>query len=512
VIDVKKKIGAILSTLFVISILLTFQASIAKSYSGEDLSIRSQGVKNVIVLIGDGMGVGQVEITKLCYGHLNMEDLTYGGYELTDSLSGPVTDSAAAGTAIATGFKTYNGMISTVKVGDKLVNVTTLLELAKYSGKATGLVTTTRITHATPAVFASHVEDRDMEKEIAKQLIKEKVNVLFGGGKKKFDSDTLKLAEKMGYKVVYTKKDLESVDGNYVLGLFSDSHMPYVLDRDEDTVGLLDMTKKAIKLLEKDPDGFFLMVEGGRIDHACHANDVASVVAETKEFDDVVGYCLDYARKNKDTLVIVLADHETGGLGVGIDYGDPIDEDRILSIKASTGKMAKEIKNGADPKEVIKKYTGIDLTDEEVKKIKEALEAEKSGKKYALGNAIAEIISEKVGVGFVSHKHTGNPVPILAYGPGAEYFRGFRHHVDTSKEVADIMLFGGKKRVSINGIGVIKGDANGNYRIDLDDAYITLNYYVGKMALNGDERRLDMDNNGIIDYKDVAIIMEMAES
>ncbi|HIQ39330.1 MAG TPA: alkaline phosphatase [Methanothermococcus okinawensis] len=503
-----KKIG-IVSILFVLSILLAFQVSVAKSYNVENLSVKSQGVKNIIVLIGDGMGFSQVEITRLCYGHLNMEDMSYLGYELTDSLSGPVTDSAAAGTAIATGFKTYNGMISTIKIGDKVVNVTTLLELAKYSGKATGLVTTTRITHATPAVFASHVEDRDMEKEIARQLIEKRVNVLFGGGKREFDNNTLKLAEDIGYKVIYTKEELEDIDGKYVLGLFSDSHIPYVLDRNTDTVGLLDMTKKAIALLEKDPDGFFLMVEGGRIDHACHANDIASVVAETKEFDDVVGYCLDYARKNKNTLVIVLADHETGGLGIGIDYGDPIDEKVILDIKASTGKMAKEIRKGEDPRKVIKKYTGLDLTDEEVDRIKEAMN---SGNKYALGNAVGEIISEKVGVRFISHKHTGTPVPILVYGPGEEYFRGFRHHIDTSKEIADMMLFGGERKVSIKGIGVIKGDANGDYRIDLDDAYITLNYYVGKITLNSDEKKLDMDNNGVIDYRDVAIIMEMAES
>jgi len=503
-----KKIG-LLGALFVISLLLAFQIGVAKSYSGENLPIKARGVKNVIILIGDGMGVGQVEITRLCHGHLHMEDMSYGGYELTGSLSGPVTDSAAAGTAIATGFKTYNRMISTVKVGNRIVNVTTLLELAKYSGKATGLVTTTRITHATPAVFASHVKHRDMEKEIARQLIEHKVNVLFGGGKREFDTETLDLARRNGYKVIYTKDELKSVDGDYVLGLFAESHMPYVLDRDNNTVGLLDMTKKAIELLEKDPDGFFLMVEGGRIDHACHANDVASVVAETKEFDDVVGYCLDYARRNKNTLVVILADHETAGLGIGTDYGDPIDEHRILSIKASVSKMAKEIKKGGDPREVIKKYTGLDLTDEEVKKIKEAMN---SDNKYALGNAIGEILSERVGVRFISHKHTGNPVPIMAYGPGQEFFRGFRHHVDTSKEIADVMLFGGERNVNVNGIGVIKGDADGDYRIDLDDAYITLNYYVGKTALNSDEKRLDMDNNGIIDYMDVVKIMEMAES
>jgi len=314
----------------IVLVLLLIQVSAATPH-GE--------VKNVIVLIGDGMGFGQVQLTKLVYGHLNIENIPYTGFELTDSLSGEVTDSAAAGTAIATGFKTYNGMISTLKFDGKVVNLTTLLELAQFMNKSTGLVTTTRITHATPAVFASHTESRKMEEEIARQLIQHKVNVLFGGGKGKFDERTLNLAKKYGYEVVFDRKGLEEVSGDYVLGLFADSHIPYVLDRDANTPSLLDMTKKAIEILERNPNGFFLMVEGGRIDHACHTNDVASTVAETKEFDDVVGYVLEYAREKDDTLVIVTADHETGGLAVGIDYGSPVNVEKMKGIKKSISFM-----------------------------------------------------------------------------------------------------------------------------------------------------------------------------
>ncbi|ABR56126.1 MULTISPECIES: alkaline phosphatase [Methanococcaceae] len=504
----KKAIG-ILGVIFTIFILLASQASAAKSNAESASAFKSNGVKNVIILIGDGMGFSQLKLTKQCYGHLSMEDIPSTGFELTDSLSGEVTDSAAAGTAIATGFKTYNGMISTIKKGE-IKNVTTLLELAELCNKSTGLVSTARITHATPAVFASHVEDRDMEKEISKQLIEHKVNVMFGGGKKEFDSDTLNMAKNYGYNIVYDKKGLESANGNYILGLFSDSHIPYVLDRDENTPGLLDMTKKAVDLLEKDNDGFFLMIEAGRIDHASHANDIASVVAETKEFDDVVNYCLDYARKNKDTLVIVLADHETGGLAVGTGYGNPVNEEKILNIKASTDKMAKEIKSGKDPKEVLKEYAGITLTDDEVKLINDA---RSSDNKYALGNTIAEIIDEKVGVGFVSHKHTGAPVPLMVYGKGSENFRGFLHHVDTSKETAKLMLFGNTNKYIKNyGVSSLKGDANGDFVINKDDAYVTLMSYVGEEVDTQNEEKLDMDNNGLIDYMDVAIIMNKAES
>lgn len=466
------------------------------------------GVKNVIILIGDGMGFAHVRVTELVYGHLNMTSQPYWitAFGQTYSLSGEVTDSAAAGTAIATGFKTYNGMISTVKLNGEIKNVATLLEVAQYLGKSTGLVTTTRITHATPAVFAAHVEDRDMEKEIAKQLILSKVNVLFGGGKREFDSETIELAKRLGYKVIYTRDELKKVEGDYILGLFADSHIPYVLDRDENIPSLLEMTKKAIEILEKNPNGFFLMVEGGRIDHAAHANDIASVVAETKEFDEVVGYCLKYAMERGDTIVIVLADHETGGLAVGLKHGHSIDTNKILEIKRSIEFMVKEIKKGKDIAEVVEIYTGIKLTDEEIRYIEEKA---KENPKYGLGNALGEIISKRVGVGFASHKHTGEPIPIMVYGPGAEMFRGFLHHVDTSRLIAKDMLFGTYTPTNIRVMpSDIKGDINGNCMIDLDDAYIALTF-VGNVADNF-TAIIDMDNNGLIDYKDVVTIYNQA--
>lgn len=495
----KSLVSGLLLGLLILS-LISFQPSLAYT--------PHSGVKNIIILIGDGMGLGHVEITKLVYGHLNMENFPVTGFELTDSLSGEVTDSAAAGTAIATGAKTYNGMISVTNVTGEIVNLTTILEVAQELGKSTGLVTTTRITHATPAVFASHVPDRDMEEEIAKQLIMHKVNVLLGGGKEKFDEKTLELAKKQGYKVVFTKEELEKVEGDYILGLFAESHIPYVLDRKPDDVGLLEMTKKAISILEKNPNGFFLMVEGGRIDHAAHGNDVASVVAETKEFDDVVGYVLEYAKKRGDTLVIVLADHETGGLAIGLTYGNAIDEDSIRKIKASTLRMAKEIKAGSSVKEILKKYAGFVPTEEEVKYIENALHLTN---KYALPNAIADVINRRIGVGFTSHKHTGVPVPLLAYGPGAENFRGFLHHVDTARLVAKLMLFGRRNiPVTISSVSSVKGDITGDYRVDEKDAYVTLMMFLGEKVDNEIEKRVDMDNNGMVDLNDVMLILQEA--
>ncbi len=477
-------------------------------FSTTSYAFKARGVKNVILLIGDGMGFSQVMITKICYGHLAMEDYPQTGYELTDSLSGVVTDSAAAGTAIATGFKTYNKIISMVPVHNKLVSVPSLLEIAKEAGKSTGLVTTTRITHATPAVFASHVENREMEREIAKQFLNVKPNVLLGGGKKYFSPALLKAFKNQSYAVVYNRNQLLNTSSNYVLGLFSKSHIPYVLDRTPEIPNLVEMTKKAIEILEKNPNGFFLMVEGGRIDHACHANDIASVVAETKEFDDVVKFCLDYAKKRGDTLVIILADHETGGLAIGLTYGNAINKKLLLGINASVEKMAKLIKQGIPPEKVISEYAHVKLSGKELDEIYDAIT---KNEKYALSNTIAQILNKKIGIGFISHKHTGTFVPLIAYGPGMNLFKGFLHHTDTSKNILKAMLFGTQKLVNIRGISSLKGDANGNRKIDEDDAYITIDY-VGSIASTEYEKRLDMNNNGVIDFGDVAEIMEMAQT
>ncbi|MDK2914871.1 MAG: alkaline phosphatase [Thermococcaceae archaeon] len=494
----KKPLASSLLLSLLIFNLVSLQPCLAYSHQS--------AVKNVIILIGDGMGVAHVEITKLVYGHLNMEDFPVTGLELTDSLSGEVTDSAAAGTAIATGVKTYNGMISVTNVTGRITNVTTLLEVAQTLGKSTGLVTTTRITHATPAVFASHVPDRDMEDEIARQLILHRVNVLLGGGKKEFDEDTLKMAEDYGYNIVFTKEELEKSEGDFILGLFADSHIPYVLDREPGDVGLLDMTKKAISVLERNPNGFFLMVEGGRIDHAAHENDIGSVVAETKEFDDVVGYILEYARKRGDTLVIVLADHETGGLAIGLTYGNSVNEKAIKGIKASASRIASEIKVTGDIRGIFKKYADFEPTIEEIAYIKKTLN---STDRYALQNAVVEIINRRVGVGFVSHKHTGAPVPLLAYGPGSENFGGFLHHVDTAKLIAKLMLFGRENTpITISGVSGIKGDITGDSEVDRRDAYITLMMLLGENVDNEAEKRVDMDRNGMIDLKDVLLILQ----
>lgn len=391
-------------------------------------------VKNVIFLIGDGMGLAHVTLTSYFVGKpLEMMKMSYSGLAYTYSANSFVTDSAAAGTALATGYKTFNGMLGMTPDGKPVM---TLFEAAKKVGKATGVVTTTRVTHATPAAFYAHVKDRDEEKEIARQLVVgTTIDVAFGGGMKHFSEELLEKAKANGFTVVTTREELLNLDPSAVkrvLGIFARSHLSYYVDG-EDRPSLAEMTRKAIEILSKNEEGFFLMVEGGRIDHAAHGNDVVAMIYDTIEFDEAVKVALEFAKKDGDTLVVVTADHETGGLGLSNgEYA--IDVEKLRSYpKISIEKLMKEI-TPDNFKEVIKKYYGIDLSDEEVEALKKAFEEGE----YAPSNTIGEIISAHALIGWTTHTHTGIMVPVFAEGPGAEKFTGIMENVEIPKMIAEL--------------------------------------------------------------------------
>jgi len=391
-------------------------------------------VKNVIFLIGDGMGLAHVTLTSYFVGKpLEMMKMSYSGLAYTYSANSFVTDSAAAGTALATGYKTFNGMLGMTPDGKPVM---TLFEAAKKVGKATGVITTTRVTHATPAAFYAHVKDRDEEKEIARQLVVgTTIDVAFGGGMKHFSEELLEKAKANGFTVVTTREELLNLDPSAVkrvLGIFARSHLSYYVDG-EDRPSLAEMTGKAIEILSKNEEGFFLMVEGGRIDHAAHGNDVVAMIYDTIEFDEAVKVALEFAKKDGDTLVVVTADHETGGLGLSNgEYA--IDVEKLRSYpKISIEKLMKEI-TPDNFKEVIKKYYGIDLSDEEVEALKKAFEEGE----YVPSNTIGEIISAHALIGWTTHTHTGIMVPVFAEGPGAEKFTGIMENVEIPKMIAEL--------------------------------------------------------------------------
>lgn len=274
---------------------------------------------SIILMIGDGMGYEHVELARLVEvgesGSMNMHDSDWNVSVVTYSANAAITDSAAAGTAIATGYKTNNGYIA---VSPELVPLETILEFAQTLNKSTGVVSTCRIVDATPASFMTHTESRYNREEMAIQIVEEAdVDVLLGGGLDYFSSTQISTMIANGYSVVYNRTELASVTSGKVFGLFADVHMDYEYDRDFSVQpSIAEMTNKSIELLSPDSDGFFLMVEGGRIDLAAHADDQIRNALDTIAFDEAVAIALDYVENHNNTILIVTSDHETEGLVV----------------------------------------------------------------------------------------------------------------------------------------------------------------------------------------------------
>ena len=272
---------------------------------------------NVILMIGDGMGFEQVAAGRMFLGgEIVLDEAPYQADMTTFSADSSITDSAASGTAIATGQKANNGVVSLAIPGDA-AELYTSLEVYRDFGKATGLVTTTTITHATPAVFGAHAASRSYTTEIADDLLNQtRPNVMFGGGG---SGMTVGAATDAGYTVVADRDAMLALDADtatFVAGQFGPGYLPYEYDGLGNLPHLSEMTNTALDVLDNDPDGFFLMIEGGRIDHAGHANDVERGVRETAEFVATVDAVLNWAAGRDDTLIVVTADHETGGMTV----------------------------------------------------------------------------------------------------------------------------------------------------------------------------------------------------
>lgn len=288
--------------------------------------------RNIILFIGDGMGEAHRQAANLsstgASNELNMDTLPAKGFLHTAAADNPVTDSAAAATAMACGVKTNVGVLG---MNAALEPVATILEKAKAQGKMVGLVTTGQIVDATPAAFAAHIRDRKLFVEIADQMVDADIDVLLGGGECAFlpestsgyycqsgtradNRNLISEAKKRGVVHVCDQDSFAAINpasGRHILGIFADHGMvrPF-------TPSLPAMTRKAIDILAKGPMGFFLMIEAGQIDWASHANDAINAIADTIELDQAVKIAREYASRNGHTLLIVTADHETGGMAL----------------------------------------------------------------------------------------------------------------------------------------------------------------------------------------------------
>ena len=368
-----------LSALIFLSFLLILASFTAK----KEYQIKSgppSAAKNIILMVPDGMGLANVTAARIFKhgsegGNLYLETLSTIGYQRTHSADSSVTDSAAAASAWASGDKFRNGEISCHDDDqDGKCYPTpgpTILETAKDKGKSTGLVVTSTVTHATPAAFGAHVSSRYCENEIARQYIKAtQVDVILGGGLNHFNStgeqadkcgtfgNFIADAENNGYDVVYTGKELDSAvekGSKKILGLFTLKGKTPELFRvnpaeyySKEEPTLPQMTAAALKVLEKDKDGFFLLVEGSQIDWANHRNDVAYQVGETLAFDHAVQRVLDWINdepsRRQHTLLIIAPDHETGGFAINDASGGKYQPgDLVHGAWATTGHTAGDV-------------------------------------------------------------------------------------------------------------------------------------------------------------------------
>lgn len=294
-------------------------------------------VKNVIVMIGDGMGISQVYAGMTANkGSLHLEKSQFVGLSKTYSANGYITDSAAGGTAIATGTKTNNGAIGVDPDGNP---VKSILEYAAENGLSTGVIASCAITHATPASFVAHQPNRDMQEEIAVDFLHSDITLFIGGGKRYFSdrSDSIdllpQLAEK-GFQLAFTMEDVKKVSTGRLAGLVADEHPASYPERGE---FLPESVEAAIKLLKTNDKGFFLMVEGSQIDWAGHANDTENTVNEMLDFDRAIKVAFDYADQAPNTLVVITADHETGGMAL---TGGDLSTGDVKGTFATTGHTA----------------------------------------------------------------------------------------------------------------------------------------------------------------------------
>lgn len=411
--------------------------------------------RNVIFLVSDGMSLGTLTMAE----RYRRRHEGRGSHWLdlyarpdvrralvdTTSANSLVTDSAAASSAWGCGHKVNNGAINFAPDGRPH---TPILPLARAAGLGTGLVSTATITHATPAGFAAQVAARADEAAIAAQYLAAGIDVLLGGGAQFFDparrADRRDLAAdyvRAGYQVVRDRPTLEQAPaGSRLLGLFADSHLPYTLDHRADPAlaaavpTLAELTRAALARLASQPRGFVLQIEGARIDHAAHANDIGGLLFDQLAFDDALGAAVAFAAGRDDTLVMVTTDHgnaNPGLNGAGGSYGETgACFDRLAQFRRTSAWTLGGLNADSTAPQVrdrVKEATDLALTEDEIDLLRRALRKEhREG--YRVRNApivaLGQILSNYTSVGWTGTAHTTDFVELAAFGPGSEDLHG----------------------------------------------------------------------------------------
>ena len=437
----------------------------------------SRKPKNIIFMVADGMSIGVPTLAEAfsrltrrrgtTWHRLAGEDRTVHGLVDMAALDSLVPDSAAASCMWATGVPIRNGMINMHEDGRTL---TPIGPLAKGTGRGLGLVTTTRVTHATPAGFAAQVPSRGLENTIAEQYAGE-VDILLGGGRRHFvnrrgvdATDLTALYWQHGYVFAGTRDELRNLRSpDRIVGLFDESHLPYTIDQVSDPAlvreipTLAEMTEVALRSLERRRDGFLLQVEGGRVDHAAHANDAAALMHDQIAFDDAMDVVMKFVERHPETLVIMTTDHgnaNPGLNGMGSRYRASTESfARLAGVKASFGgiydrinhameQAGEELDTGA-MRRVVRSATGIELNDSEADQFRRAFYdepyEEANDQHTNLHGLLGQLLGNHTGIQFTGVTHTADWVLSMAVGPGAEHFRGMMTATGIYDRMTDLM-------------------------------------------------------------------------
>lgn len=431
-------------------------------------------VKNVILMIPDGTSIGVVSAARWykTYNNLGNKlsiDPYICGTVQTFCSDAPIGDSAPTTSCYMTGVPQQKGNVSIYPAVNPKSDLypldptmthqplATILEAAKYQqNKATGLVVTVEFPHATPADCAAHYYNRSKYKYIAPQMAYNNIDVVFGGGTKEITEDIKQHFQNEG--VTFIQDDIEafrSFDGKEkVWALFEEGAHPYDIDRDDSKIpSLAEMTEKALKRLSQDENGFFLMIEGSKIDWSAHGNDAVGCITEYLAFDKAVEAAIEFAKKDGETAVVILPDHGNSGFTIGRrdlkSYTTTSLEELFGNVSKykRTAEGLEKILLKEKPenfKKIFKEYTDIDLTDKELnsllesKNYKEGDYMKKSESKN-MGRSITEIMNKYTWFGFTTGGHTGEEVFLAAYHPQGDVPIGMRTNMEINQYLFDVL-------------------------------------------------------------------------
>lgn len=467
--------------------------------------------KYIFLFIGDGMGSPQINVTEAVLGmgninrndslkiskamasinpgQLNMSLFPVAGYATTYADDRYITGSAAAATALACGQKTSIGTIA--KTSDQSANIETMAEMAKEKGMSVGIVSSVSIDHATPACFYAHEDSRSNYYNIAAQMATSGFDYFGGGGakgntasKRGSNTDIEDIMQDSGYTIVTTRSELNALSAGtktwaYSANVDRDCALPYQMDMVSSDISLAEFTQAGIDLMEDDPDGFFMMVEAGKVDWACHANDAVTSILDMLAFDEAIGKALEFYNQHPDsTLIIVTGDHECGGLSIGFggtEYENAFDilqyqtmsyqtfTEKIQALAADTGADSITLSMAMDS---VAKYFGLGdaslnsslaLTAYDSTLLAaayaETWDPNYSGFSYSGQPAdflsygpyydpftvtVTHILNQKAGLAWTSYYHTAVPVPVLAIGQGAHEFQGSYDNTDVALKIISV--------------------------------------------------------------------------